>query len=182
MLAMIKNKNNPVDWSGFLLVGEADISQLSPKHKEKQLSTSKELTIEQLKNAEYYSYDPAHKVKLNNGEFFSKYENGSIGGNSIWLGETIKLGDLNGDGAKDAVVVINQNTGGSGVFMDLAIVINDHGKPVHVDSYGLGDRVSISDVKIKPNGRIEFTVTERWGQISERNLSIRRKNNKPKTP
>ncbi|RPH88865.1 MAG: CHAT domain-containing protein, partial [Chroococcales cyanobacterium metabat2.561] len=165
MLTMIKNKNNPVDWSGFLLVGEADISQIPIKSRENQSSGTKELTIEQLKNAEYYSYDPAHKVKLNNGEFFSKYENGAIGGESIWLGETIIREDLNGDGARDAVVVINENSGGSGVFMDLAIVINDNGKPVHVDSYGLGDRVSISDVKIQPNGRIEFTVTERWGQI-----------------
>ncbi|MFO0291524.1 MAG: CHAT domain-containing protein [bacterium] len=182
ILTMIKNKNNPVDWSGFLLVGEADISQIPIKSRENQSSESKELTIEQLKNAEYYSYDPASKVKLNNGEFFSKYENGAIGGNSIWLGETIKLGDLNGDGAKDAVVVINQNTGGSGTFMDLAIVINDHGKPVHVDSYGLGDRVSISDVKIKPNGRIEFTVTERWGQIRKETYQFVEKKNKPKTP
>lgn len=182
ILTMIKNKNNPVDWSGFLLVGEADISQIPIKSRENQSSESKELTIEQLKNAEYYSYDPASKVKLNNGEFFSKYENGAIGGNSIWLGETIKLGDLNGDGAKDAVVVINQNTGGSGVFMDLAIVINDDGKPVHVDSYGLGDRVSISDVKIKPNGRIEFTVTERWGQIRKETYQFVEKKNKPKTP
>jgi CHAT domain-containing protein len=182
MLTMIKNKNNPVDWSGFLLVGEADISQIPIKSRENQSSGTKELTIEQLKNAEYYSYDPAHKVKLNNGEFFSKYENGAIGGESIWLGETIILEDLNGDGARDAVVVINENSGGSGVFMDLAIVINDNGKPVHVDSYGLGDRVSISDVKIQPNGRIEFTVTERWGQIRKETYQFVEKKNKPKTP
>jgi CHAT domain-containing protein len=182
MLTMIKNKNNPVDWSGFLLVGEADISQIPIKSRENQSSGTKELTIEQLKNAEYYSYDPAHKVKLNNGEFFSKYENGAIGGESIWLGETIIREDLNGDGARDAVVVINENSGGSGVFMDLAIVINDNGKPVHVDSYGLGDRVSISDVKIQPNGRIEFTVTERWGQIRKQTYQFVEKKNKPKTP
>jgi CHAT domain-containing protein len=182
MLTMIKNKNNPVDWSGFLLVGEADISQIPIKSRENQSSGTKELTIEQLKNAEYYSYDPAHKVKLNNGEFFSKYENGAIGGESIWLGETIIREDLNGDGARDAVVVINENSGGSGVFMDLAIVINDNGKPVHVDSYGLGDRVSISDVKIQPNGRIEFTVTERWGQIRKETYQFVEKKNKPKTP
>jgi CHAT domain-containing protein len=182
MLTMIKNKNNPVDWSGFLLVGEADISQIPIKSRENQSSGTKELTIEQLKNAEYYSYDPAHKVKLNTGEFFSKYENGAIGGESIWLGETIIREDLNGDGARDAVVVINENSGGSGVFMDLAIVINDNGKPVHVDSYGLGDRVSISDVKIQPNGRIEFTVTERWGQIRKETYQFVEKKNKPKTP
>ena len=181
MLTMIKNKNNPVDWSGFLLVGEADISQIPIKSRENQSSESKELTIEQLENAEYYSYDPAHKVKLNNGEFFSNIEGQLVGG-YMWLGETITLGDLNGDGAKDAVVVINVNTGGSGTFMDLAIVINDHGKPVHVDSYGLGDRVSISDVKIKPNGRIEFTVTERWGQIRKETYQFVEKKNKPKTP
>ena len=181
MLTMIKNKNNPVDWSGFLLVGEADISQIPIKSRENQSSESKELTIEQLKNAEYYSYDPASKVKLNNGEFFSNIEGQLVGG-YMWLGETITLGDLNGDGAKDAVVVINVNTGGSGTFMDLAIVINDDGKPVHVDSYGLGDRVSISDVKIKPNGRIEFTVTERWGQIRKETYQFVEKKNKPKTP
>lgn len=169
MLTMIKNGNNPVDWAGFLLVGEADISQIPIKSREKQLSASKELIIEQLKNAEY------NQVKLNNGEFFSKIEGQLVGGNSIWLGETIILGDLNGDDAKDAVVVLNQNTGGSGVFMDLAIVINDNGKPVHVDSYSLGDRVGISDVKIKPNGLIEFTVTERWGRIRKETYQFKEK-------
>jgi CHAT domain-containing protein len=189
MLTMIKNKNNPVDWSGFLLVGEADISQIPIKSREKQSSGSKELTIEQLKNAEYLTGDELikfksnneNKIKLNNGQFFTNIE-GQLAGYSVWLGETITPGDLNGDGAKDAVVVINVNTGGSGVFMDLAIVINDNGKPVHVDSYGLGDRVSISDVKIQPNGRIEFTVIEKWGQIRKETYQFVEKKNKPKTP
>jgi hypothetical protein len=66
MLTMIKNKNNPVDWSGFLLVGEADISQIPIKSREKQSSGSKELTIEQLKNAEYLTGDELIKFKSNN--------------------------------------------------------------------------------------------------------------------
>lgn len=42
------------------------------------------------------------------------------------------LGDLNGDGINDAAVVLATNTGGSGVFIILATVLNDGGKPRQV--------------------------------------------------
>jgi hypothetical protein len=128
------------------------------------------LTVEALKNAEYFPGSPA-KVRLINGKYSSK--GNTIGSRLVWLGETIIREDINGDGAKDAIVIIHQNAGGSGVFMDLAIVINHNGKPVHADSYGLGDRVQISDVRIKPNGIITFTITKRWGQIMKESFQFK---------
>ncbi len=170
MLRMIKNKYTPVDWAGFVLVGEPyrfrhPTSSIKPKS-----PRSKELTIETLKNATYRPNSPA-RVRLINGKFFSKGH--SIGGHSIWLGETIIREDLNGDGAQDAIVVILENTGGSGVFMELAIVINNNGKPIHAESFSLGDRVRISDVRVEPNGIIKLTVTQRWGQIRKMSFQLK---------
>ena len=170
MLRMIKNKYNPVDWAGFVLVGEPysfrqPTSTIKPKS-----SRSKELTIEALKNATYRPSSPA-SVKLINGKYYSK--GNSIGGHSIWLGETIIREDLNRDGAKDAIVVIHENTGGTGVFMELAIVINNNGKPIHAESFSLGDRVRISDVRIDPKGHITLTVTQMWGQIRKMSFQLK---------
>ena len=206
MLKMIRNGDRPVDWAGFLLVGEADngfrsntrehldnpgdgprltlkslatswmpkllaeVFQSLPRFITKESLQSKVLTVEALKNAEYFPGSPA-KVRLINGKYSSK--GNTIGSRLVWLGETIIREDINGDGAKDAIVIIHQNAGGSGVFMDLAIVINHNGKPVHADSYGLGDRVQISDVRIKPNGIITFTITKRWGQIMKESFQFK---------
>jgi hypothetical protein len=58
------------------------------------------------------------------------------------------LGDLNGDGVPDAAVILATNSGGSGVFVDLAAVVNDKGTPKHIASAALGDRVQIKSISI----------------------------------
>jgi hypothetical protein len=55
----------------------------------------------------------------------------------------ITFGDINGDGAGDAAVILVWSGGGSGRFASVAAVLNLNGKPVHVASRELGDRVEI---------------------------------------
>ncbi len=107
------------------------------------------LTIEALKNAEYLSEWPASgKAKLTDGTYFEAYEPGTSGLH-LSLSEHIALGDLNGDGAADAAVVLIANPSGSGTFRHLAAVVNERGQPQHVASAFLGDRVRIESLAIQ---------------------------------
>ena len=97
------------------------------------------LTVEQLKNAEY-QVDGYGEVRLTDGNY--EYENnGNIEYHEKWI--TVGLagvlfGDLNGDGVDDAAVILSRNHGGSGLFFDLAAVVNVQGQPRHVSSAFLG--------------------------------------------
>lgn len=58
-------------------------------------------------------------------------------------------GDLNDDNTEDAVALLAINTGGTGVFIHLAAVIQEAGEPTHVATLFLGDRVRIESLVIK---------------------------------
>ena len=112
------------------------------------------LKLEVLKNAEYLSEWPTGgKAKLTDGMFFEPYEPGSASGTYLFLSEDVAYGDLNSDGAADAVVILDASGGGSGTFRYLAAVVNEAGQSRHVASALLGDRVRIESLAIQA-GRI----------------------------
>lgn len=107
------------------------------------------LTLQQLQNTHYDSQWPANRrAKLRNGAYHEKYTFGSSD-LTIWLSQKVAFGDLNGDGAGDAAVVLIADPGGSGTFFDLAVVLNEGGQPRHVASTPLGDRVRIESLAIR---------------------------------
>ncbi|HEX7587126.1 MAG TPA: hypothetical protein VF478_02315 [Anaerolineae bacterium] len=107
------------------------------------------LTLDALKNAEYTSDLPAaKKAKLTNGVYEEQLGLGASFKLNLRLTDSYALGDLNGDGTADAAVVLAANTGGSGVFITLAAVVNEGGKPRHVASADLGDRTQIKSIAI----------------------------------
>ena len=107
------------------------------------------LTINALKNAEYKSeFTASKKAKLSNGAYQEEIAPGTASKLTITLLDQYAIGDLNFDGAPDAVVILTANSGGSGVFVYLAIVVNDKGLPKHMASLALGDRVQIQSVAI----------------------------------
>jgi hypothetical protein len=61
---------------------------------------------------------------------------------------TYAFGDINGDGLGDAAVLVALNTGGTGQFMYLTAVLNDHGKPKCVAWESVGDRSICNSLKI----------------------------------
>jgi hypothetical protein len=67
------------------------------------------------------------------------------------------FGDLNGDGASDAVVLLAENGGGSGVFISLLVMLNQGGLPYQAAAAELGDRVLINGAKID-SGRVELDM------------------------
>jgi len=58
------------------------------------------------------------------------------------------VGDLDQDEIPDAAVVLATNTGGSGTFHDLAVVLNQSGEPVNEATVFLGDRVPVDRIRI----------------------------------
>lgn len=107
------------------------------------------LTLDALKNAEYQTeFSASKKVTLTNGVYQEEIAPGSASKLTITMLEQSAFGDLNGDGAPDAAIFLATNSGGSGVFVDLAAVVNDQGKPRHAASVALGDRVQIKSVTI----------------------------------
>ncbi len=115
-----------------------------------QCKPARPLTLDALKNAEYQSELPASKkAKLVNGKYEAEIAPGSASKINIVLDPAYALGDLNGDGADDAAVVLASNAGGSGTFVHLAAVLNQNGQPQHIASVSLGDRVKIEAVKIE---------------------------------
>ena len=66
----------------------------------------------------------------------------------VMLSDQVALGDLNGDGADDAAVVLITDPGGSGTFHDLSVLINEDGSAKHVASQRLGDRVKVKSLSV----------------------------------
>jgi hypothetical protein len=66
--------------------------------------------------------------------------------------------DLNGDQAKDAVVILRDEPGGSGIFYYVAtLTANGQSSKAVL----LGDRIRIKSIEVKPAGVIEVVVLER---------------------
>ena len=117
------------------------------------------LTEDELKNATYLVQDFAslndgsEKMTLVNGEFSKTLPAGTAGVqvlNVTYIQSAV--GDLNGDGAPDAAVILAVSTGGSGTFVYLAAVTNQGGKAVAVEALSLGDRTVIQAMTIQAGG------------------------------
>jgi hypothetical protein len=115
------------------------------------------LTLELLRNAEYIlrsSDGSQHSYRLTDGLYQSSTDPTNEDYIVISLDEMIAYGDLNSDGLGDAVVLLAENYGGTGIFVHLAAVRNVDGNPVHVDSIFIDDRPIINSMRIE-GGKIE---------------------------
>lgn len=118
------------------------------------------LTPEALENMAYQSEWPKGGVaQLANGEYREKYDEGSASELIIGLTDFNAFGDLNGDGAGDAIVILYANPGGSGTFFYLAAVINQEGDLVNLAGEFLGDRVKVESVSIEEEDIVVHLVT-----------------------
>jgi len=96
---------------------------------------------------------PSGAVTLRNGEYREPAAAGSAAATVVKLTDRQAFGAVNGRDA--AAVVIVTNTGGSGTFYDLALLVKGEGGWVKVDTYFLGDRVKVHSVGM---GKREITV------------------------
>lgn len=114
------------------------------------------LTSEMIENMEYTLQDlngNNRAYHLTDGSFQSSADSAPLEFVSVVLGEQIVFGDLNGDGADDAAATIAVNYGGTGVFVSVAAVVNENGKPRHAASWLIDDRPQVNDLKVQ-NGTI----------------------------
>ncbi len=131
----------------FILVFEAACSR--PGSPRGGTAAVQKLTLEQLRNAEYPSqWTRSGKARLVNGQYRESAAPGAATEVIVTATDFYALGDLDGDGSEDAVIVLESDPGGSGVFFDLVPVLNRQGQPQVLAPVPLGDRVDISGVSL----------------------------------
>lgn len=114
-----------------------------------------QLTEEQIKNTTYYIGSYETYVTFKNGKFENNNpEEYLVAG--IYE-DMIAFGDLDQDGIDDSATIVYSNGGGSGTFIELAIVLNDYGSPVYWTSTALGDRTKINSIEIE-DGEIKLNA------------------------
>jgi hypothetical protein len=108
-------------------------------------------TVEQLQNAQYTLFGTSDNktVQLAGGAFQQGTDTSAPDYISVRLGPLVAFGDLNGDGVSDAAVTIAETYGGTGVFVSVAVLLNENGVPLHVASYTLDDRAIINSLLIQ---------------------------------
>jgi len=116
--------------------------------------TAAELSAAALRSATYASlYVEDGEVLLGGGIFEDTARRVAV-----YFVPEYAVGDLDQDGAPDAVVVLATNTGGSGTFHDLAVVLNRDGVPENTATFFLGDRVPVDRIRIV-DGEIQVELT-----------------------
>ncbi len=122
--------------------------------------TEARLTIDQLKNLIYQGiYNDPETIQLSDGIYEGEpFEPGAASRPTVrFVEEVIGFGDLNTDGLEDAVVILIENSGGSGSFRYLAVVINSIEGPSNTATEFIGDRVQINEIIVTENN-IELEV------------------------
>ncbi|MGC9603417.1 MAG: hypothetical protein ABSF47_03025 [Minisyncoccia bacterium] len=118
---------------------------------------SQGLTLEQIQKTEYalsgmgapFTFDVNGQYK-----YFTYMGKGGNGEPNVTYTATLEsgkiaLGDLNGDGKKDAVIPVVENLGGNGFFEYLVVFLDDNGQPKQTATQPLGDRIVINSINIK---------------------------------
>ena len=116
--------------------------------------TATELSAAVLRSATYTSqYVEEGQVLLDGGIFEDTARRVAV-----FFQPEYAVGDLDQDEIPDAAVVLATNTGGSGTFHDLAVVLNRDGVPENTATVFLGDRVLVDRIRIA-YGEIQLDLT-----------------------
>lgn len=114
------------------------------------------LTAEQLKNGRFDlpgADGSTRSAQFEGGVFQQGSDPAQPGYASIVMTDPIALGDLDGDGAVDAAVILVENYGGTGQFVSAAAFLNRDGMPVYAASHFVDDRALVNAFAIH-NGEI----------------------------
>jgi hypothetical protein len=135
-------------WGGIVLAASVILAAALPGDARAQ---GDGLVPAQLRNATY-TLEGLGPVTLADGQYHHQYGASASEADTVGLLATA-AGDLNGDGAGDAAVVVWHNGGGSGTFVYLAAMLNQDGEPAQAALTLLGDRVYVYGVAVD-GGRI----------------------------
>jgi heat shock protein HslJ len=124
------------------------VEQAPPPFSETVPANTGLIPPEALKNAAYSGIFEDHPIALTDG--LAHYDDGGSQLPYVSLVDhRIPAGDLNGDGAEDAVVLLVDNTSGSGDFVYLAPVLNVLTKPTPLQAFLIGDRIPVKSLVIQ---------------------------------
>jgi len=100
-------------------------------------------------------------VQLTEGKYEGEpfVEGGASRPTVTLLDDFIAFGDLNGDGLDEAAVILAENSGGSGTFIYLALIMGQKGALANVATQLLGDRVQPKALSIEAGEIVATTVT-----------------------
>ena len=117
-------------------------------------ASTEALSAQTLANLEYQlEVVPSGSVQLTDG-IYEDVDNRIY---VSWI-DTYAVGELNGEPA--AAVILSANTGGSGVFGNLAVVMEQEGAPVNVATTVVGDRIGLNQIAIADNEIVLDLVTQ----------------------
>jgi hypothetical protein len=103
--------------------------------------------VETLGDLSYSGLFPEKEISLKDGYY--EYSEGGIGTPHIHLiDRQIVLGDLNEDGAQDAVILLEDDSEGTARFTFLVAVLNVLTDPMPVEAIMLGDRIGVKSLAV----------------------------------
>ncbi len=105
-----------------------------------------------LMNATYQGLYP-EPVTLTDGAYEGEpfVEGGASRPTVTFIDSPIAYGDVTGDGQAEAVVLLAENSGGSGTFVYMAVLANQDGRPVNLATTLLGDRAQVDSMTVENN-------------------------------
>ncbi len=120
------------------------------------------LTVDEVNNAQValttLTGDVAIPYQLKDGVYQKGTDPAGASYAVIKLLDQKVFGDLNGDGAGDAAVLVAENYGGTGVFVSLVAFVNQDGAPVQAAVMPVDDRPIITSLDMK-DGEIGLEAT-----------------------
>jgi hypothetical protein len=67
----------------------------------------------------------------------------------IRVTDVMAFGDIDGDGVNEAAVIVSENYGGTGVFVFLALYVEQAGQPLFLTSVFIDDRPVVSELRFE---------------------------------
>lgn len=126
----------------------------TPKPSQPSPQLNPPLTVEKLKNAEYF-FLAKGPIKLVNGKYIDKSTQRTIS-----LDDVVAYGDLNKDGVKDAAASLRVAIPNSGDVTYLVTVVNEKGILRNISSEFVGPQVRVKEIAIKPAATIEAKIQQ----------------------
>lgn len=136
------NNTNPAKNDSQSSEKQAPDATSSPSPTQKTAESKPPLTVEKLKNAEYF-FLAKGPIKLTNGEYKDE-----VTQRTYTLSDVVAYGDINQDGIKDAVTALKVAIPSTGTFSYLVAVVNDAGLPRNVSTEFMGPEVKVKNLKI----------------------------------
>lgn len=126
----------------------------TPSPKAQAPNSTIPLTVEKMKNAEYYLLAKG-PIKLTNGQYVDSSNKRTFKLDDVWLYQ-----DMDGDGIKDAIASVTVTIPNQGNHSYIAVSVNEQGQPKNILAEYLGAEIRVKQVTAKPDKKIEVRMEQ----------------------